>query len=99
MQQFRTNKTKAKPGAEASGDEHHLLSLEPGKRIASVFYVVVERLLLFMTILIGILSPLFWLCYVFGRVFLVVECFLNLAHLPSEAFKTVNWPGYVPHIA
>lgn len=58
-----------------------------------------RRSFMVFVMVLGLASPPIWACYVFGRVFLVVECFLNLSHLPPEAFKTVEWPGYVPHIA
>ena len=65
------------------------------RRLLHVFKVAVSIVVMF----VAVISPLFWFCYAFGRIFLVVECFLNLAHLTPEAFKTVDWPGYVPHIA
>jgi hypothetical protein len=40
----------------------------------------------------------FALLYIFARVYLVVECFLSLAHLPPSAFKIPVWSQYVPHI-
>ncbi|KAL9102697.1 MAG: hypothetical protein Q9163_002188 [Psora crenata] len=44
-------------------------------------------------------SPLLWFLYVFGRWFLVVECFRNVGNLPKGVYKGVGWPGYLPHIA
>jgi len=41
----------------------------------------------------------FMLLYVVARVYLVVECFLNLAHLPDAAYLLPQWSQYVPHIA
>ena len=48
---------------------------------------------------IVLIGPLLWFGYCFARVFLVVESFINLAHLSADVFRTVDWPGYVPHIA
>ena len=42
--------------------------------------------------------PLLWLAYVFSRVYLVVECFKNVAHLPAGAYQIPQWSSYVPHI-
>lgn len=42
-----------------------------------------------------ILFPLF---YVVARVFLVVECYINLVHLPESVFRTIAWAKYIPHI-
>ncbi|MCJ1455918.1 hypothetical protein MMC28_006275 [Mycoblastus sanguinarius] len=44
------------------------------------------------------LGPFFWLLYVTARVFLVVECFKNVAYLPEGVFEDVGWPGYLPHV-
>lgn len=46
-----------------------------------------------------IFSPLLFFSYVLGRVFLVVECFINLAYLPPGAFEDVGWPAWIPHIS
>ena len=36
--------------------------------------------------------------YIFSRVYLVVECFLNLAHLPDAVYTASSWSQYFPHI-
>lgn len=43
-------------------------------------------------------APFLWFSYVLGRVYLVVECFKNVAHLPDAVFESVSWSVYVPHI-
>ena len=35
---------------------------------------------------------------VLARTFLVVECFLQLAHLPQSAYQLPSWSQYFPHI-
>ncbi|KAL9019840.1 MAG: hypothetical protein Q9185_002889 [Variospora sp. 1 TL-2023] len=45
----------------------------------------------------AIIPPL-WFSYLIARVYLVVESFKNLAHLPPGAFQTPVWPEYFPHI-
>ncbi|KAH6714664.1 hypothetical protein BKA61DRAFT_481402 [Leptodontidium sp. MPI-SDFR-AT-0119] len=37
--------------------------------------------------------------YLFSRVYLIVECFINLFHLPQSVFQTPNWSQYFPHIS
>lgn len=37
--------------------------------------------------------------YIFARMFLVVECFLQLAHLPDSVYQETSWSGYFPHIS
>ncbi|SPO01171.1 uncharacterized protein DNG_03918 [Cephalotrichum gorgonifer] len=37
--------------------------------------------------------------YALARVYLLVECFINLAHLPDGAYQVPQWSQYVPHIA
>ena len=39
------------------------------------------------------------LAYMLARAYLVVECFINLSHLPAEAYDVPNWSAYFPHIA
>jgi len=36
--------------------------------------------------------------YAVARVYLVVECFINLGHLPPLAYELPQWSRYVPHI-
>jgi glucan phosphoethanolaminetransferase (alkaline phosphatase superfamily) len=38
------------------------------------------------------------LLYVFARVFIIVECFLDVFHLPDSAFEMPRWSQYFPHI-
>jgi hypothetical protein len=39
------------------------------------------------------------LLYCLARVYLVVECFINLSHLPESVFRVPIWSQYVPHIS
>jgi len=36
--------------------------------------------------------------YVVARVYLIVECFISLTHLPDDAFKVPIWSQYVLHL-
>ncbi|KAK3339704.1 hypothetical protein B0T25DRAFT_361946 [Lasiosphaeria hispida] len=38
------------------------------------------------------------LFYCFARVYLVVECFISLEHLPASVYDVPKWSKYVPHI-
>ena len=38
------------------------------------------------------------LIYVLGRAYLVVECFINLGHVPAGVYTTPSWTAYLPHI-
>jgi hypothetical protein len=56
-------------------------------------------------ILLGIISiPLsigflfFAPLYLFARTYILVECFISLAHLPDAVFDLPQWSVYVPHI-
>lgn len=40
----------------------------------------------------------FGVLFLFARVYLIVECFLNLTHLPSSAYQDPSWTQYFPHI-
>jgi hypothetical protein len=45
------------------------------------------------------LIPASILCflYTFSRLYILVEDFIGLRELPSSAFDTVNWLGFLPH--
>jgi hypothetical protein len=36
--------------------------------------------------------------YLLSRTYLVVECFINIPHLPPSVYKVPNWSQYMPHI-
>jgi hypothetical protein len=46
-------------------------------------------------------KSIFWLWttwYILCRAFIVVECFIMLAHLPDTTLEIPQWATYVPHI-
>ena len=55
--------------------------------------VVLTRLILDLVVAVAILV------YCLARVYLVVECFINLSHLPESVFRVPVWSQYVPHIS
>ena len=46
-----------------------------------------------------LLAGLIFLAYVLARGYLVVECFINLSHLPAEVYEVPQWSAYFPHIS
>lgn len=46
-----------------------------------------------------LLTWLIVLAYPLARAYLVVECFINLSHLPAGAYDVPNWSAYFPHIS
>ena len=44
------------------------------------------------------LCLLWGLWYILCRVFIVVECFIMLAHLPESTLEIPTWARYIPHI-
>ena len=46
-----------------------------------------------------LLLRLLLLAYILARAYLVVECFINLAHLPAEVYDVPTWASYFPHIS
>ena len=50
------------------------------------------------TMILGVIIAIFALAYPIGRAYLVVECFIQLAHLPVGVFEVPNWSTYLPHI-
>jgi hypothetical protein len=72
-----------------------LESLNHKYRKASGIWRIVDKGLGGLFILfLGFLA----LFYVFCRVFLIVECFLSLAHLPASVYQVPVWSQYFPHI-
>ena len=45
------------------------------------------------------LVVLIMLAYVLARAYLVVECFINLSHLPAGVYDVPTWSAYFPHIS
>ena len=39
------------------------------------------------------------LAYILARAYLVVECLINLSHLPVRAYDVPKWSAYFPHIS
>ena len=37
--------------------------------------------------------------YISARAYLVIECFINLSHLPAEVYDVPRWSAYFPHIS
>lgn len=50
-----------------------------------------------LLILLLILLVVLW--YLVCRTFIVVECFIMLAHIPESALHVPTWSAYIPHIA
>jgi hypothetical protein len=49
-------------------------------------------------IAIGGTFALLALVYLAARVFLLVECFINLSQLPPEVYQIPQWAQYIPHL-
>ncbi|EPE33738.1 hypothetical protein GLAREA_06751 [Glarea lozoyensis ATCC 20868] len=75
--------------------DHKFAATWIGHIRTAIEYVLDMPRLAFGSILLaaGALS-LLWL---FARVFIIVECFINLAFLPESAYDTPNWSRYAPH--
>ena len=44
-------------------------------------------------------SALVALAYMLARAYLVIECFINLSHLPAGVYDVPSWASYFPHIS
>lgn len=44
-------------------------------------------------------TDLLLLTYILARGYLVVECFINLSHLPAGVYDVPTWSTYFPHIS
>lgn len=49
-------------------------------------------------LILDLVVPICMVSYALARIYLVVECFINLAYLPDDAFRVALWSQYVPHI-
>lgn len=58
-----------------------------------LWMVEVLRVLKVM-VMVGVATVYFGL-----RIFIFLECLVNVAHLPPSAYDVVNWSQYVPHIS
>ncbi|KAL8974545.1 MAG: hypothetical protein Q9197_001223 [Variospora fuerteventurae] len=56
-----------------------------GKRVTLIFCLIIEFVV--------------FTIYVLARVYLVVECFIQLSHLPAGVYNVPEWSAYFPHIA
>jgi hypothetical protein len=54
---------------------------------------LISVLYLLLNILVSIGLPI----YVFARVFLVIESFISLRHVPIGVYAAVPWSNYIPH--
>lgn len=49
-------------------------------------------------LLLGIGASACGLCYIFARVYLVVEAVISLRRVPADVYATPNWTDVVPHL-
>lgn len=47
----------------------------------------------------SLVTGLILVAYILARGYLVVECFINLSHLPAEVYDVPTWSTYFPHIS
>ncbi|KAJ8111290.1 hypothetical protein OPT61_g6083 [Boeremia exigua] len=65
-----------------------------GKLLSAMFPVGSLQLNIAVDGLWGILV----LTYLAARVYLLVECFINLSQLPPEVYQVPQWSQYIPHL-
>jgi hypothetical protein len=49
-------------------------------------------------VVVGGLASILALVYLAARVYLLVECFINIAQLPPEVYQVPQWSQYIPHL-
>ncbi|KAL8841074.1 MAG: hypothetical protein Q9176_003415 [Flavoplaca citrina] len=73
-----------------------------GIPILAAIYKLMEQTVahsLFTWLLIwGLFLPTV-IAYILARLYLVVECFIQLSHLPAGVYEVPEWSTYFPHIA
>jgi hypothetical protein len=60
-------------------------------------YRLIRRVVQRNVAIYSIVGPLA-LVYLAARVFLVVECFINISQLPPEVYQIPQWSQYIPHL-
>ncbi|KAK3388063.1 hypothetical protein B0T20DRAFT_457529 [Sordaria brevicollis] len=68
------------------------------KGLAHVAYIMLLILFFVYKVIFDTTVILLLIFYTLTRLYLVVVCFINLAHLPDSAYLVPNWSRYVPHI-
>lgn len=68
------------------------------KGLAHVVYIFLLILFFVYKVIFDTIVILLLVIYTLTRLYLVVVCFINLAHLPDSAYLVPNWSRYVPHI-
>lgn len=68
------------------------------KGLAHVAYIMLLILFFVYKVIFDTTVILLLVFYTLTRLYLVVVCFVNLAHLPDSAYLVPNWSRYVPHI-
>ncbi|KAK3497360.1 uncharacterized protein B0T23DRAFT_426481 [Neurospora hispaniola] len=68
------------------------------KGLAHVAYILLLILFFVYKVIFDTSVMLLLVIYTLARLYLVVVCFINLAHLPDTAYLVPNWSRYVPHI-
>ena len=59
---------------------------------------IITVILFTKQLLFAVFSPIA-IAYVLARLYLVVECFIQLSHLPAGVYEVPEWSAYFPHIA
>ena len=65
----------------------------------SYFQYLIGGLMAYLDIFLMLTVFALLFIYALARAYLVVECFINLSHLPAGAYRLPNWAGYFPHIS
>lgn len=84
-----SSQKKDQPRAEAAG-----ASYEDRTKTGEVWEVLMVPVWYLLILLLWGAAAL----YCFGRVFIVVESFISLRHVPVGAYQDVGWPKYIPHL-
>jgi hypothetical protein len=63
--------------------------------------IIIDKVLTLMTFVPESMASFFViliLWYIFCRVFIIVESFIMLAHIPEQSLQVPTWSAYIPHI-
>lgn len=73
----------------------HTVRDSMSKHGTQLIAIIVDKVT-WLFLLVVFLASIF---YMFCRIFILVECFLDIFHLPDSAFLVPRWSQYFPHIS
>jgi len=85
-------------GGEPTVSDRKSLIKTRAKRAIRPVFVLMVLVMVVLKMIYDIGIALLVILYCLARLYLVVECFINLFHLPDSVYLLPSWSQYMPHI-